>query len=183
VINKPITFSVNVNRFEHHQEVKNKLLEFIENESSRHIRNEIDHISKSDYVFQSDDQQEKDYQALLEPLFHEHCAMAYHSIRRFSISKMWYQQYSKGDIHTWHVHGQCHWANVYFLELPDPDDRTEVMDLEGNLIEYDAKEGDIIFFPGCLLHRSKTLSDGRKTVISFNSDFSSITSHNPHYRN
>ena len=80
-----------------------------------------------------------------------------------------YQSYNK---HDWHIHGLCHFTNVYFLELEDPEIKTEIKDLYGTVINYSAKEGDILSFPSFLYHRSPTNnSKKRKTVISFNINF------------
>ena len=83
----------------------------------------------------------------------------------FQITHGWYQQYEDNSEHLWHRHGSANFTNVYFLELPDKENRTEIKD-----VEYDAEEGYLITFPAQLLHRSKP-SKGRKTIISFNSNF------------
>ena len=82
------------------------------------------------------------------------------------ISNGWYQQYTNNSQHIWHRHGEVNFTNVYFLELPNKEHRTEIKD-----VEYDAEEGYLITFPAMLLHRCKKVSGGRKTVISFNTNF------------
>jgi len=83
-----------------------------------------------------------------------------------NISNGWYQQYTNNSHHIWHRHGRANFTNVYFLELPNKEHRTEIED-----VEYDAEEGYLITFPAMLRHRCKKVSSGRKTVISFNTSF------------
>ena len=89
----------------------------------------------------------------------------------YVIHQSWYQRYAKADEHTWHNHPAAHFTNCYFLELPDSSYKTEVLNINGELIEYDAKEGDVITFPAWMKHRSKPNGDGQKTIISFNSSY------------
>jgi hypothetical protein len=90
-----------------------------------------------------------------------------------AFGNFWFQQYYKNDLHDWHIHRNCHWTNIYFLELSDQKYKTEIQDFfRTDIIKYDAKEGDIITFPACLYHRSPLIdSDIRKTIISFNSNY------------
>ena len=83
----------------------------------------------------------------------------------------WFQQYYANAAHHWHNHSDCQFTNVYFLELPNEDYKTEIIGLEGELFSYEAKEGQMITFPSYLQHRSKPNGNGRKTIISFNSSY------------
>ena len=83
----------------------------------------------------------------------------------------WFQQYNQSNVHTWHNHAFTQFTNCYFLELPDTSHKTEILDMNGNTLEYDAKEGDIITFPAWMKHRSKPNEGEQKTVIAFNLDF------------
>ncbi len=83
----------------------------------------------------------------------------------------WYQRYSEQGTHSWHNHGKTQFANSYFLELPDSTYKTEIVGPNGEIIEYDAKEGDVVTFPAWLKHRSKPNGKERKTIIAFNSSF------------
>ena len=79
----------------------------------------------------------------------------------------WFQQYIQGAAHSWHNHNG-HFALIYYIELPDSTEATEFL----NYGKFDVKEGDIIFFPPFLPHRSpKIKSNLRKTIISGNIDF------------
>jgi len=92
---------------------------------------------------------------------------------KWDITNAWFQQYYFNDTHNWHTHAYANFTNVYFLELPDKEYKTDIYDnMENRIINLDVKEGDIITFPAFYSHRSKTnLSDKRKTIISFNSNF------------
>ena len=84
----------------------------------------------------------------------------------------WFQRYNQSNVHFWHNHAYSQFTNCYFLELPDASHKTEILDINGNILEYDAKEGDIITFPAWMKHRSKPHKGEQKTVIAFNLDFS-----------
>ena len=87
----------------------------------------------------------------------------------------WFQQYTDGGQHSWHNHTDCQFANVYFLELPDEEYKTEIVDENGDIIEFAVKEGDVLSFPSWMLHRSKpNFSKHRKSIISFNTSFNHI---------
>ena len=88
-----------------------------------------------------------------------------------TIHDAWFQRYSEQGMHGWHNHGKTQFANCYFLELPDSSYKTEIVGSNGEIIEYDAKEGDLITFPAWLKHRSKPNGKERKTIIAFNSSF------------
>lgn len=79
----------------------------------------------------------------------------------------WFQQYLQGSDFGWHQHNG-HWAMVYYVELPEMSESTEFL----NYGRFNLKEGNIIFFPTFLVHRSpKIISDQRKTIISTNLNF------------
>ena len=76
----------------------------------------------------------------------------------------WFQQYYQGSDHGWHCHNN-HWAMVYYVELPEPKEATEFL----NYGKFNLKEGDIIFFPTFLMHRSPIITSNlRKTIIATN---------------
>lgn len=91
---------------------------------------------------------------------------------KYNLYNGWFQQYEKGDNHCWHVHEGVNYTNVYMLELPDANYKTELYDsVNKKVINLDIKEGQLLTFPGNILHRSKPNMGKRKTIISFNSDF------------
>ena len=81
--------------------------------------------------------------------------------------QIWFQQYLQGSDFGWHGHNG-HWAFIYYIELPEMTEATEFL----NYGQFDVKEGDILFFPTFLNHRSPIIkSNLRKTIISSNLDF------------
>lgn len=79
----------------------------------------------------------------------------------------WFQQYLQASDFGWHEHGG-HWAVVFYLELPEMTEATEFL----NYGQFDVKEGDVIFFPTFLVHRSPIIkSNKRKTIIATNLNF------------
>tara|TARA_R100001509_G_scaffold68165_1_gene37798 strand:- start:276 stop:824 length:549 start_codon:yes stop_codon:yes gene_type:complete len=90
------------------------------------------------------------------------------------INRTWFQQYIKNDYHNWHTHPQSNYSSVYYLQLKDPNIKTEIMDYKTKKIlkTCDIEEGDFIIFPAYLLHRSpKNKTNSKKTIFSLNLDF------------
>ena len=92
---------------------------------------------------------------------------------RINVHNVWYHQYLKDDFHGWHVHGECQFASIYYLELPDKKHCTEFYDsINSKLVKFDTEEGDLIIFPSFIPHQSpKILDNSRKTIISANFSF------------
>ena len=89
---------------------------------------------------------------------------------KFKADKIWYQQYSKGDAHQWHIHSG-HYTGVYYLEFPKGSGKTELCSpFSFKTQVVNAKEGDIIMFPAHWVHRGRPNGEGRKTIVSFNFD-------------
>ena len=86
------------------------------------------------------------------------------------ITNCWFSQYNNNDYHGWHTHPDCHFSNVFYLELPKNIPHTEIQNL--NIKELNIKEGDILSFPAYLVHRSPFFKcKKRKTIIAFNTIF------------
>lgn len=84
------------------------------------------------------------------------------------LTNLWFQIYNQNDFHDWHVHGNCHYTNVYFLELPNQEFKTEVKYADEKIL-LDLTEGKILSMPSFYLHRSPiNLSSKHKVIISFN---------------
>jgi hypothetical protein len=83
------------------------------------------------------------------------------------IVNFWYQQYGHNDWHDWHHHGNCTFASVYYVELPEKTSTT--FDYMGEEFQVDVEEGDYLVFPSYLRHCSKLNKTGkRKTIIAIN---------------
>ena len=89
-----------------------------------------------------------------------------------NITDLWFQQYTDGDFHEWHVHGQ-QMVGVYYLELPDDAPRTELVSpfLHKDKFIPNVKEGDILIFPSIIVHRAPVVGTARKTILSWNFTF------------
>jgi len=77
---------------------------------------------------------------------------------------LWFQQYFNNSDFGWHHHDK-HFAFIYYIELPEFSETTEFL----NYGQFNVKEGDIIFFPTFLVHRSPLIkSNKRKTIVAGN---------------
>jgi len=160
--------------FENHIHLKNYLLELIDEIPNSNISTTIDKISKTDWLLP------KSHPRKYLDLFydgikpHMNMLMNYFCCKQSKICNGWFQQYYKNNNHTWHNHPYTNFTNVYFLEMPDKDMKTELLDIQSKKVidDLEINEGDILTFPAYILHRSNTiLTENRKTVIAFNSDF------------
>lgn len=110
-----------------------------------------------------------DFLPILEPeILKIYQDLGYDTIKIYNI---WFQQYDNESLHNWHVHTECQWTNVYYLNLPEDSPKTEILDpISKEIIQLQVSEGDICCFPSFLIHRApKNLSNQTKTIISFNS--------------
>ena len=169
VVNIPVI----VSSLETHSVIKHAILELI-NSSTNTVKicEGFDIINKTDWGIDNDNFQE--YQNFIKPYLIDHISEIFKKYNSLGLrfGNFWFQQYESNDIHDWHVHGLCHFTHIYFLELPDISIKTEIKDFFGNIIQYEAKEGDILSFPSCLYHRSPlNTANKRKTIISFNTNF------------
>jgi len=166
-----------VNTVKNHKEHKKTLLNLIDNFEQLHEEStkDYDMIHSTDFDISQDE--ERDYL----DYFHIHILDdVMESVSKqlglapceWNVLKAWFQRYNQSHAHAWHNHAYTQFANCYFLELPDASYKTEILDMNGNTLEYDAKEGDIVTFPAWMKHRSKPNEGEQKTVIAFNLDFS-----------
>jgi hypothetical protein len=170
-------FPIIISTVANHTDIKNKLLMLIdEMPNNALVYNDpsiVDKISKTDWNLPND--AERKYLDFIKPVIVDTIFDSFKDLKPegLAFTKFWFQQYSRSDTHDWHVHMRCHWTSVYFVELPDSNVKTEIQNTNRNfLIDYDAKEGDIVTFPSFLYHRSPpNFSVGRKTIISFNTNF------------
>lgn len=155
--------------FKKHKKV---LLNLISQMPNNIIKNNDEFISKTDWNLSKDYNREytKYFLNIITDYMSKITDFLY--VEQWQISNIWFQQYKNKDKHNWHTHGHTHFTNVFYLELPDTNYKTEIFDLSGSILDIDVKEGDILTFPAFFNHRSKTnYSNRRKTIISFNSNF------------
>ena len=90
------------------------------------------------------------------------------NLTKLIIHNWWFQKYNKNSTHDWHTHAGSHFTNVYFVELPNKENATQIKGLKNLNVE----EGDLITFPAYWAHRSPiNKTDKRKTIISFNTSY------------
>lgn len=165
-----------VNEIKEHILIKNHLLNLIQKiPQTPLLEKHHANISHSDWFSdKNNDDVEKEYlhffYKIITPYMHE--MSKFLCCKSWRVTNGWFQQYTTNDFHNWHLHVNSHYANVYYLELPSKEDKTQIFNVvDKTLINVDVKEGDVLTFPGYFIHRSKPLIGGRKTVIAFNSNF------------
>ena len=161
-------------RLPDHDELKSRLLEYMDASDHESIIEGPDRISKSDNYIPDTPENKPYFGWFAQEVMEEICS--YYAIQAMRTSHVWYQQYYRGDQHAWHVHPQTSISSVYFIELPDSKFSTEFFDVETRrTLQYDIQEGDIITFAGHIPHRSPPLlSDERKTIIGANFIFDRV---------
>jgi hypothetical protein len=160
--------------FIHHHQIKTKLLNFIEETKdfglSDHSPKMNDDISKLDWVNANNWERPwvKNFGSLIQTQLDKFANEL--GFKKSLIKKLWYQQYIENDKHNWHSH-EANYTGVYYLEMNKNNPTTQFL-LPSNLekaFTIDVEEGDFIFFPCHLIHRSpENTSKERKTIISFN---------------
>ena len=153
-----------VNNIADHKTHKKVLLDYINKE-----KNKFDTISNTDWERNKDNNREWIHY-FKDNILSQITQTLNDSMNSLDliVQNIWYQQYNSNDYHDWHNHTECQYTNVYYVELPDENMKTEILDVAN----IEVKEGDIISFPAFMFHRSKpNKSSQRKTVISFNTSF------------
>ena len=172
IIKKIKTFCL-INKIKEHKENKDQLLNLIKKiPTTNLIENNDSKIKHSDWSLDKNFKREylEHFYKMIEPYMID--IMKVLKCKSWQISNGWFQQYSKSDFHSWHVHPNANFTNVYYLELPDKKEKTQIYNALDNKIEnFNISEGDLITFPAYLIHRSKPLNVKTKTIISFNSNF------------
>jgi len=85
------------------------------------------------------------------------------------LSNIWFQVYKKGDYHHKHSHPDTNLTNVFYINLPNPDLKTEIFLPKNDTFTLDVCEGDILTFPGYYAHKSPVnIFNEDKIIISFN---------------
>ena len=166
-----------VENFDRHFEIKDEILNLLDKEKSHYFRNEFDSISKTDWYIENNFK--KEYWNFIFHNLKKNIENVCLNILHFPIDTFehpefiknyWFQQYKNGDIHNWHRHFGCSFNVVYFVELPEKNLSTEFKSpISEKIHTIEAKEGDILFFPSFLIHRSPlNKTNKRKTVVAFN---------------
>ena len=161
-----------------HSEIQKSILRAIQYApKTRRVDNNTDVILSTDYYTNEQDYTQKLYarilkESLVSSGFQEKLE-SYYCTDSVEYGTTWFQQYEKSDTHSWHFHPDCNISIVYYVELERPEDSTEFFDLNSREPFYaDVCEGDVVVFPAFLPHRSPSLKGSRKTIISWNLNFS-----------
>jgi hypothetical protein len=167
----PVETFFYITKVPEHEIVKPKILESISligiNPGPKSEYNS--HISNTDWHLPFD--MERKYFEIVSPLFSNHFKEIktnygwwYHEI----LENYWFQQYEKGDWHGKHIHSNCLFSSVYYVELPEGSSKTTFRTPQQDF-QIDINEGEIITFPAIFFHESKeNKSEKRKTVIAAN---------------
>jgi len=162
-----------INKIYEHKIIKNKLLNFINEIPLNSINTINEKINHTDWTLPKNF--ERKYLNFFLEIINPYMIkiMKFLKTEEYKIDNIWFQQYTKNNFHNWHVHENSNYTNVYYLELPDKEMKTKILNINTNkIIEIDVQEGDVITFPAHLPHTSEIIkNDKRKTIISFNSNF------------
>ena len=163
-----------------HKEIKTELIRLINEAKTKPQKAELDdyynnHITRHDFDYGDDFDRpwvkyfEKYFRDFLLKAARE---MGYGELR---IITVWFQQYDKNSCHNWHVHSN-NYSGVYYVDMPQGSAPTEFMSYpDRKKFINPGKEGDLIFFPCYIMHRTAPQEvEGRKTIISWNIDFEKI---------
>lgn len=159
-----------VTRIDNFQSVQQDVLSFIEGVPTYAIKTPREQISKTDWTGHG--QFMPPYLSLIQDAIEANMHAVTAKFQYASMSTIpdgiWFQQYHAGDYHLMHTHGACNFSSVMYIELPE-NSQTEFT-LLGQTFKADVAEGDVVTFPSLMLHQSPPLAQGRKTIISFNSN-------------
>jgi len=176
-ISTVFSFPLFVGELKKHSEIKDKVLSSINNEASYErliFENEKTDITRCDWTIPREIK--RDYLFDVMPEIYKYMEDLVYKVGydAYTIHNVWFQQYEKNSSHNWHVHVDCQWTNVYYLELPDNAPKPQfLIPWENNkVIDLNVCEGQVITFPSMVIHRSPIVNDDtRKTIISYNCDF------------
>ena len=160
-----------VSKFEEHDNLKTVLLESIARIENSVLTDNDQNITNTDWHIGGYDKKQEYWNILYLPLI-EHMKHVYKKLgfSEFSYINYWFQQYYKNSFHNWHVHGETSWTNIYYVELPNEEVKTNIKNQKTeSIVIPNIEEGYILTMPAILWHCSPiNFGDERKTVIVFN---------------
>jgi hypothetical protein len=166
----PLNVPFLVIEIEDHKEKKKEILSCLEEMPNIDLSLGEQTISKTDWMLE--DTEKRTYIEAMRPIA-EKTKSAIENVFKFpqgtlNVSGMWFQQYETADHHDWHIHKNTMFNAVYYVELSDDSPKTSFAYLNKEF-EFKAKEGQILVFPSCFLHRSiPNKSKQRKTIVAIN---------------
>ena len=161
---------------EHHL-IKDKLLFLINKTKQSKINDRNDCISQTDWNVPKEIKREylDFFYLMIKPYMNTMANKL--KCKSWNIYNAWYQIYKKQDTHSWHIHPDVNYTNVYYIDLPERKIKTQLYDIIDDKIidEIEIKEGQLFTFPAHIIHRSPINTyDKTKTIISFNSNFRQV---------
>jgi len=152
-------------KIDNHLEVKNKILDAIKYAG----KNKYQEIYNTDWG--KDKNYPRPYYEFLKDIFNnisETVTKIYQYSDKLEVKNYWFQQYTNNDSHDWHIHKNCLFSCVYYIELCDETPKTSFK-LFNEEFDISINEGEVLIFPSFLLHCSKpNKSNKTKTVVAFN---------------
>lgn len=179
VINADIPCKIFKTRVENHHKLKSSILNAIADFGTHSIIHKGQRISNTDWHIRHGVGHELDtkrYAQIVQPALNAHNQEIanYTGVRRVFCDGVWFQQYKKHDFHSWHVHGNCLYSNVYYVDFGKNCPKT-LFRFMGQEFSVDVEEGEILTFPSFLQHCSTpNQSEYTKTVIAFNSNIEGV---------
>jgi hypothetical protein len=172
-------FPILIGKFNKHHKIKKNLLNLLKETNSETLKSidnyYSDKISRLDWYDKTNWERKWVKYIINDLINHFKNQIKKINLLDVVINALWFQQYNKTDIHSWHVHGE-NYTGVYYVEFDEKCPATQLIDpITNKLIKIKIKEGDIIMFPSFVIHRAPLLKeDTRKTIISFNLTFNNI---------
>jgi hypothetical protein len=157
-------------KLSNHNETKKLVLDFVDNyqEVNRQPRSDI---TKQSLVDGTNGDLDEIFKSLInQPLSNLALDLGMNRFAWNFVGESWFHQYEDNSSDVWHTHpGQL--VALYYAELPYGNQNTTVF-LNPNdqkVYQVDAEEGDVVFFPTYISHRSLPNTTGqRKTILSAN---------------
>jgi len=169
------TVPVFIKKFKQHKNYKQKILDEI---NSSDLKRRLEENTNNGISVSTDwsinSEIKRPYYDLIEKDLYNHFFDDITSIlkcKKINIVNFWFNEYNfiNEDFHGWHLHEECMWTNIYYVDLQEKFPKTELKNYMGQIISYNVEEGDILTFPSIVFHRSNiTKQNYKKTVISFN---------------
>jgi hypothetical protein len=158
-----------IGKLENHNEIKEKVLNLINSS----VSDDTSYEFKTDWTIPR--YIVREYWEFIKEPFEKYSLSVAEQLGYKStvLVNYWFQQYKKMSVHDWHVHMDCQWTNVYYLEFPKGSPKTQMINpMTKEIIEFDVEEGSMLTFPSFIWHKAPQVeNDIRKTIISFNNDF------------
>ena len=169
-INTDVLLPIFKYKVDNHKTIKPLILDIIEEMGSYSLIDKCQNIINTDWHL--DKTYDRSYIKHIEPHIHNICFDLKNKLgytdTQIELLNYWFQQYKKGDYHTWHNHIKSLFSAVYYVNLQNDNPKTSFK-LGNKEFDISVEESEILIFPSFLYHTSKeNKSEHTKTIISFN---------------